>query len=347
MKAAVLVGFNKPLVIRDVPTPKPGPGEVLVRVAATGICHSDLHTLKGEWFPVSEGFILGHEISGWVEDFGPDVRNPYGLSKGDPVIVSWIVPCGVCKYCASGRENYCPMAAGRIPGIVGLNGGHAEYIAIPEIAVVPAEKGLDIHYSAPISCAYGTAYGALKSVGARGGMSIVIVGTGGVGSAAVQLASVLGMYPIIAVDVVESKLRKARELGATHVINAEKEDPVQRIREILPDGAEIVYETKPNPDLKVAQEVVERGGSVVVTGLGAATWTFSVLAMTFVGQGVRLVGSLGYRPRVDLPEIIRLAASGKLDVRKLVTHEYVPEDINRAYENLEKGLHVRAIVRWG
>lgn len=271
MKAATFRGPSRPyLEIKDVPTPKPGPGgEILIRVASTGICHSDIHLFKGDFGPVGQGFIPGHEISGWVEDLGPDVKNPWGgLRKGDPVIVSWIVPDGICKYCASGKENYCPAAAGRMTGLVGLNGGHAEYLTVPEIAVIPPlEKGVDVYYASPIACAYGTAYRALREAGVEPGTSLVIIGVGGVGLSAVQLASAMGAYPIIAVDIRDYALDKARELGATHVINSSKEDPISRIRDILPDGADVVHEARPEPDLKLAVEAVTRAGTIVVTGL--------------------------------------------------------------------------------
>ncbi|AHC52251.1 alcohol dehydrogenase [Sulfolobus acidocaldarius SUSAZ] len=349
MKAVIFKGANAPLQLADIPKPSPGEGEILIRVASTGVCHSDIHHMKGELlgFMPPEGFILGHEISGWVEDFGPNVTNPYGLQKGDPVIVSWIVPCGKCRYCASGKENYCNNVMMKMPGIIGINGGHAEYTSVPEIAVIPAREIKDMIASSPVSCAYGTAYGALKTAGASAGQSIVVVGTGGVGSAAIQLASVMGLYPIIAVDVVDSKLAKVKELGATHTVNPNKEDPVGKITEILPEGADIVYETKPNPDLQIAFNVVNKSGTMVVTGLGNATSsTINLMTNLFVGRGLRLVGSLGYRPRIDLPELVRMVASGKLDVKKLVTHVYRPDEINTAYENLEKGLHLRAIIDW-
>jgi D-arabinose 1-dehydrogenase-like Zn-dependent alcohol dehydrogenase len=348
VKAAVFLGPNKPLEIRQVEKPKPQEGEILIRVAATGVCHSDIHHMKGELIgaPPPEGFILGHEVSGWVEEFGPNTVNPYGLQKGDQVIISWLVPCGKCKYCANGKENYCNYIMTKMPGLIGINGGHAEYLTVPEIAVIPAREVRDIKIASPISCAYGTAYNALKSAGASSGQSIVIIGAGGVGSAAIQLASVMGLYPIIAVDIVESKLMKVKELGATYTINASSEDAISKILEILPEGADIVYETKPNPDLNLAFNVVSRAGNIVVTGLGSTSSTFSLLTNLFVSRGIRVIGSLGYRPRIDLPELIKLASSGKLDVRRLVSHIYSPEQINEAYDNLEKGLHIRAIIDW-
>jgi D-arabinose 1-dehydrogenase-like Zn-dependent alcohol dehydrogenase len=112
-----------------------------VKVAAAGVCHSDLHILDGEMIPPPEGFILGHEVSGWVVEFGPRCENPHGLSPGDPVVVSWIIPCGKCYWCARGQENYCPYAAARMPGLIGLNGGHAEYMTVPETAVFPIPGG--------------------------------------------------------------------------------------------------------------------------------------------------------------------------------------------------------------
>ncbi|WP_338603289.1 alcohol dehydrogenase catalytic domain-containing protein [Sulfolobus tengchongensis] len=345
MKAAVYTGSQ--LEIEDVPEPTPKEGEVLIKVASTGICHSDLHLLSGELVgPIPKGFIIGHEISGWVEEFGKNVKNPYGLHEGDPVLVSWIVPCGVCKYCANGKENYCKENANRLVGIIGVDGGHAEYMTVPEIAVIPLARNLDPYYSSPIACAYGTAYNALKSVNATSGKSVVIIGSGGVGSAAIQLANAMGLNPIIAVDIDENKLKKARDLGATHAVNANENDARSKILEILQDGADIVYETKPYPDLKLSLEVVKAGGSIVVTGLGGFATMAQIPITLFVSKGISIVGSLGYRPRIDLPELVSLASSGKIDIRKLVSHVYPPEKINEAYENLKKGVHIRAIVKW-
>lgn len=347
MKAAIFKGPGKPLSLEEVPTPRPGPGEILIRVAATGICHTDLHLFDGEIVTPPEGFVPGHEVSGWVEELGPGVENPYGLSRGDAVLVSWLIPCGRCKWCVRGQENYCPYTLSRMPGLLGLNGGHAEYLSVPEDALIPLPKGVDVYSSAPISCAYGTAYRALREVGVGPGTSCVIIGVGGVGLAAVQLAHVLGAYPIIAVDVRERALRKASELGATHLVDASTEDPIPRIREVLPDGADVVHEARPSPDLNIALEIVRRGGSIVVTGLGDPGSTISALVNHLVTNGIRIVGSLGYRPRVDLPEILSIVASGRLDVGRLISHVYSPEQINEAYENLRKGLHFRAIVKWG
>ncbi len=347
MRAAVFKGVNKSLELTEVPEPKPKGNEILVKVASTGICHSDLHLIDGELVgPLPNGFIIGHEISGWVEELGNEVKNPYGLKRGDPVIVSWIVPCGVCRNCASGKENYCKDVASKLVGILGINGGHAEYVSVPEIAVIPLAKNLDPYISSPIACAYGTAYNALKSAKSSSGNSLVIIGVGGVGSAALQLASAMGLNPIIAVDINENKLEKAKELGATHVINSSNEDARTRIIEILGGGADIVYETKPNPDLRLSLEVVKAGGSIVVTGLGGFAHLAQVPITYIVSNGISIIGSLGYRPRIDLPEIISLASSGKIDIRKLISHVYYPEHINEAYENLRKGLHIRAVVKW-
>jgi len=346
MRAAVFRGIGRPLSLEEVPTPALGPRDVLIKVAATGICHSDLHLFEGHLMTPPEGFVPGHEVSGWVEDFGPNVENPYGLRKGDPVLVSWLIPCGRCKWCVRGQENYCPQTLTRMPGLLGLNGGHAEYMAVPEDALVPLPKGVDVYSSAPISCAYGTAYRALKEAGVGPGVSYVVIGVGGVGLAAVQLARALGAHPIVAVDIREEALKKASELGATHLVNASKGDVVTRVRDLLPDGADVVHEARPNPDLKISLEAVRRGGTIVVTGLGSPKASISAPLNYFVSNGVRIIGSLGYRPRVDLPEIISLVLSGRLDVGKLVSHVYSPEQINEAYENLRKGLHARAIVKW-
>jgi len=344
MKAALYKAPGQPLELAEAPTPTPGEGEVLVKVAATGVCHSDLHILDGEMIPPPEGFILGHEVSGWVVEFGPRCENPHGLSPGDSVVVSWIIPCGRCHWCARGEENYCPYAAGRMPGLMGLNGGHAEYMAVHETAAFPIPKGVDVHTAAVISCAYGTAYRALREAGAGPGASLVVIGVGGVGLAAVELASALGAYPIVAVDIRESALKKAEELGATHTINGSKDDTLSRIRDLLPQGADVVYETKPNPDLKLALEVVRRGGKIVATGLG--TSTIEIPSNHLVMNGIKIIGSLGYKPRVDIPELLALAAAGRISPQRLISHRYKPEEINEAYQNLRLGKHHRAVVIW-
>ncbi|MFN3803868.1 MAG: alcohol dehydrogenase catalytic domain-containing protein [Pyrobaculum sp.] len=343
MKAAIFKAPRQPLELAEVEKPTPGEGEVLIRVAATGICHSDLHIIDGELIPPPGGFILGHEVSGWVVEFGPRCENPHGLSPGDPAVVSWIIPCGKCVYCARGQENYCPYAAGRMPGLVGLDGGHAEYMAAPEAAIFPIPRNLDIYAAATITCAYGTAYRALREAGVGPGASLVVIGVGGVGLAAVELASALGASPIAAVDVRPLALERARELGA-HPVDARK-DPISEARELAPQGFDVVYETKPNPDLKIALEVVRRGGTIVVTGLG--TSQVEMPASHLVINGIRIIGSLGYKPRVDIPELLTLAAAGKIDPRRLVSHRYKPEEINQAYENLRGGRHHRALVIWG
>ncbi len=344
MRAALYKAPGQPLELAETEIPTPGEGEILIKVAATGVCHSDLHILDGEIVPPPEGFILGHEVSGWVVDFGPRCENPHGLSPGDPVVISWIIPCGKCYWCVRGQENYCPYAAARMPGLVGLNGGHAEYMSVPETAVFPIPKEVDVHTAAVISCAYGTAYRALKEAAVGPGTSLVVIGVGGVGLAAVELASALGARPIIAVDVRKHVLEKAAELGATHLINATNGDPLSKIRDILPQGADVVYETKPNPDLKLAMEIVRRGGTIVVTGLG--TSTIEIPANHIVMNGIRIIGSLGYKPRTDIPELLTLAASGKIKPQRLISHKYALNEINEAYKNLRIGLHHRAIIIW-
>jgi len=318
MRAALYKAPGQPLELAETEIPTPGEGEILIKVAATGVCHSDLHILD--------------------VDFGPRCENPHGLSPGDPVVISWIIPCGKCYWCVRGQENYCPYAAARMPGLVGLNGGHAEYMSVPETAVFPIPKEVDVHTAAVISCAYGTAYRALKEAAVGPGTSLVVIGVGGVGLAAVELASALGARPIIAVDV------RKHVLGATHLINATNGDPLSKIRDILPQGADVVYETKPNPDLKLAVEIVRRGGTIVVTGLG--TSTIEIPANHIVMNGIRIIGSLGYKPRTDIPELLTLAASGKIKPQRLISHKYAPNEINEAYKNLRIGLHHRAIIIW-
>ncbi|MEM0468196.1 MAG: alcohol dehydrogenase catalytic domain-containing protein [Pyrobaculum sp.] len=340
MRAVVFKAPGQPLELAEVPVPTLKEGEVLVRVAATGVCHTDLHILDGEFLTPPEGFILGHEVSGWVEELGPGCE----LTRGTPVVVSWIVPCGKCRWCIRGRENYCPHAISKMPGLLGLDGGHAEFMAVPETAVFPIPPGVDVYTAAAVACAYGTAYRALKEANVGPGVSIVVVGAGGVGLAAVELANALGAYPIVAIDIRDAALARAKEMGATHVLDARDPGLTTKIREITQLGADVVYETKPNPDLSIALEVVRRGGVVVVTGLGLGG--VQIPTAHLVMNGIKIIGSLGYRPRSDIPELLALAAAGKINPAKLISHRYRPEEINQAYSNLRRGLHSRALVIW-
>src|SRR3989441_6578512 len=236
MKAAVLSAVGGPLTIEDIPTPAPQAGEVLVRVAACGVCHTDLHVIKGEvQFPLP--CVLGHEISGVVEAVAADVKT---TQPGDAVVCSFIMPCGVCHYCVRGRDDLCEtfFAMNRLRGTLydgssrlhrrdGTTlamysmGGLAEYAVVPASDVFPAPPGVPLTDACILGCAMMTAYGAVKhQARVQPNETVAVIGTGGVGSNVIQVAKNFGAGQIIAVDVRDDKLEAARGLGATHTVNA-------------------------------------------------------------------------------------------------------------------------------
>ena len=346
MRAAIFQGPGKPLEIADVDDPVPEAREVLVRVEACGACHSDLHVMKDHFAPLNEGQILGHEVSGRVVALGPECRNPLRLEEGSPVLVSWIASCGSCPACSREEENLCRFL--EMPGLTpGRQGGLAELMAVPEHTVIPLPESIPLDVASVLSCAYGTCFNALRNRGQlRAGESLAVFGCGGLGLAAIQLAVTLGAAEIMAVDLLEGKLRYARDLGATHTINGAETDPVGAILNVTnQQGVDMVLEATPEPRLESSLEVARRGGRVVVIGLHPMGTRVPLDMMGFSMYNLSLVAVLGYSPRRDLPPLVDLVATGRLDPARLVTRSYGLEEVNEAYRALEKGEVARAIVR--
>ncbi len=363
MKTAILRAVGAPLSIENIPRPTPRAGEVLVRVCACGVCHTDLHVMKGEVaFPIP--CVLGHEISGWVAELGPGVT---GLTLGQRVVCSFIMPCGTCYYCARGRDDLCEtfFAQNRLRGTLYDGetrlydhngspiwmysmGGLAEYAVVPATDVFSLPDELSIEESCVLGCAMFTAYGAVRN-GAelRGGESVAVVATGGVGSNVLQIARAFGASPIIAIDIREDKLAAARELGATHTIDGRTEDVVERVRAITGGrGVDVAFEVLGRPEtFNQALSIVRDGGRAVMVGIAPAGVTAPVEITRTVRRGIRIIGSYGARTRADLPEVIVLARRGAVDVVRSVTRRYTLDQAAEAYAALNQGTIVgRAIV---
>lgn len=346
MRAAVFRGAGEPLRVEEVDDPILEEREILVRVEACGACHSDLHVMKEEFVPLDAGQILGHEVSGRVAAFGPACRNPLNLREGDPVVVSWIASCGACRECARGEENLCRFL--EMPGLTpGRQGGLAELLAVPEHTVVPLPESVPLDTASVLSCAYGTCFHALRDRGAlRAGESLAVFGCGGLGLAAIQLAATFGAGEIVAVDLLETKLRMAVDLGATHVVNAAKTDPVDDILEHTDQrGVDLVLEATPEPQLRSSLEVARRGGRVVVIGLHPLGTRMPLDMMGFSMYNLTLLACLGYSPRRDLSPLVDLVATGRLDPSRIVSRSFSLDEVNDAYAALERGTVARAIVR--
>ncbi len=327
MKAAVVRELGQPLVIEERPIPVPGPGEVLVRIRATGVCHTDLHAAQGDW-PVKPRapFIPGHEGAGVVAALGPGVTT---LKEGDPVGIAWLHDaCGGCEHCITGWETLCE--AQHNSGY-GVDGSFAEYAigAAPYVARLP--DGVDFPTIAPILCAGVTTYKGIKEAEVRPGEWIAISGIGGLGHVAVQYARAMGLH-VAALDVTPEKLALARQLGAEIAIDARDPDAAAKLVKVTGGGAHGVLVTAVSrPAFAQALQLVRRKGTISLVGLPPgefATPIFDVVLKRITLRG-SIVGT-----RKDLAEAIAFAAEGKVRAH---IHRARLEDINDVFANLEAG----------
>ena len=306
MKAAVVHEFCRPLVIEDVAKPVPGPGQVLVKVETSGLCHTDIHAARGDW-PVKPAppFIPGHEGVGLVERLGEGVTR---LHEGDRVAVPWLGwACGACEACASGWETLCPNA--RYTGYT-VNGGFAQYVVAEAAFVGLVPSSIDPLDAAPLTCAGVTTYKAVKVSGARSSDLVAVFGIGGLGHMAVQYARIAGAT-VAAVDVLDSKLDVAKELGATYVVNAATDDPAEAIQALGGADAAIVLAATPQA-CEQAFASLKRNGTLVLVGLPADNIMHLPIFETVL-KGIKVVGSL-VGTRVDLAETFDLHADGRTTV---------------------------------
>ncbi len=319
MKAAVVHEFGHALVIEDVAIPTPGPGEVLVKIETSGLCHTDIHAAHGDW-PVkpSRPFIPGHEGVGLVERVGVGVTR---LREGDRVAIPWLGwACGACEACASGWETLCPNA--RYTGYT-VNGGFAEYVVADAAFAGLVPASIDPLDAAPLTCAGVTTYKAVKVSGARSSDLVAVFGIGGLGHLAVQYAHIAGAT-VAAVDVLDSKLDVAKGLGATYMVNAATEDPAEAIQALGGADAAIVLAASPQA-CEQAFASLRRNGTLVLVGLPADN-VMRLPIFETVLKGIKVVGSL-VGTRVDLAETFDLHADGRTTI---VRESGRLEDVNEA-----------------
>jgi propanol-preferring alcohol dehydrogenase len=328
MKAAVVREFGKPLTIEEVAVPEPGPGQVQVKIEASGVCHTDLHAAEGDW-PVKPNppFIPGHEGVGYVSAVGAGVKL---VKEGDRVGIPWLYSsCGHCKHCLGGWETLCHEQENTGYSV---NGGFAEYaIADPNyVGHLPAN--VSFNDIAPILCAGVTVYKGLKMTETKPGDWVVISGIGGLGHVAVQYAKAMGMN-VAAVDVDDAKLDLARRLGATVTVNAKtSNDPAAEIKAQTDGGAQGVLVTAVSPKaFEQAVNMTARGATVALNGLPPGDFPLSIFDMVLNGTTVRgsIVGT-----RLDLQEALQFAADEK--VRATVSVEPL-ENINDIFQRMHKG----------
>ena len=360
VKAAVLYEPRTPLVVETVDLDEPKEGEVLVRIAAAGVCHSDYHVMKGEWNPPLP-MVLGHEAAGVVERVGPGVN----LSKpGDHVILNFRPNCGWCRYCTIGRPVLCNGSASNrwlmFDGTARLHKGgqdiyhfartasFAEYVVVPQSGAVPTRADMPLDKACLVGCAVMTGVGSvINTAKVEPGSSVVVIGCGGIGLNIIQGALLAGAERIIAVDLLESKLAYAREFGATDIVDAGRGDAVERIRDLTDGGADYAFEAiGNNRTILQAYESTRLGGVTVVVGMAPEDDQVSINSLSLPRTERVIMGSWygSARPWVDLPKMVDLYLDGKLKIDPLISRTFSLDQINEAYDALEKGEVARSIL---
>lgn len=338
MKAAVFYAGDQPLKIEEVPTPTPAPGEALIKVAACGVCHTDLHYLDhGVPTFKKPPLILGHEVSGVIAALGGGA-SPW--KEGDRVLLPAVYGCGQCAMCRTGRENVCEKMV-----MFGNNvdGGYAEYIIAPAKDLLRLPDELPLEEGAIIADAVTTPYHAVVNRGdLKPGDQVVVFGCGGIGLNLVQIAAALGGN-VIAVDILPEKLDWARQLGARITLNGRDYERIDKeIRKLTGGGADIGFEAIGNP-ITQAQTFasLRTGGRFVVVGFSAQPMSLDIGRVMY--REMEIVGSLGCRA-VDYPRVLELARQNKIKVKELVTARFALEEINLAFDVLRRGEGIRSII---
>lgn len=338
MRAAIFHGSGRPLTLGELPRPSLGPGDALVKVAACGFCHTDLHYLDhGVATAKAPPMVLGHEISGTVEELGPSATE---RALGDRVLVPAVLPCGSCELCRRGRGNICPrlMMLGNH-----IDGGFAEYVRVPARDLVPLPSGMDLARSAVIADALTTPYHAVVHRGqVRSGDWVVVVGCGGVGINVVQFARAAGAN-VIAVDLRPEKLELALRLGATEALDASQHPQLGReVQKRTGGGANVAFEVVGTPEtVRTALSTLRRGGRLCVLGYSDSVVPVPLNRLMFFEY--EIVGSLGCRP-VDYPQVIEMVRSGKVRLDEVVTRTVPLDRIGEAADDLRNGRGLRTLV---
>nr|WP_083212263.1 Zn-dependent alcohol dehydrogenase [Mycobacterium malmoense] len=380
-RAAILYEYGRPWSVEEFELDPPKAGEVLVRLAATGLCHSDEHIRQGKLAPPPETLralglpamsptIGGHEGSGVVVDVGAGVD---GFAPGDHVVTSFVAVCGQCRWCASGMEYLCDTGSGTLaPGMptdgtfrhhtidgrrlghVSKIGAFAEHTVVAANSLVKIDPDFPLVPAALLACAVPTGYGsAARRAGVRGGDTVVVIGTGGIGTAAVQGARISGAARIVAVDVSDFKRSSAPQFGATHTA-ATAADAVELVRDltrgVMADAVVVAPAMIGEADVSAALTLTRKGGTCVLTGLPApATHSVAVALQDFILMNKTLCGTVfgSCNPKSDIALLATLYESGRLLLDEMITKRYRLDDINDAYADLTAGRLIRGVIDFG
>jgi Zn-dependent alcohol dehydrogenase len=362
MRAAVLYQAGAPLRVEEVDLAPPNPGEVRVRVAAAGVCHSDYHYMCGD-LTANLPAVLGHEGAGVVEEVGPGVTS---VAPGDHVVLLWRTSCGSCAYCSAGRPALCPAgmamrASGRMAdGTSRLSRGgeeirhflgvscFAEQSVCSERAVLKIPDDVPLPVAAVAGCAVMTGVGAVVNTArVEAGSTVLVIGAGGVGLCAVMGAVLAGAARVVAADLSPTKLELATQFGATDVVNASREDVPAAVRELTGGGVDYAFEVIGLPEtVTQAVRALKTGGTAVAIGVAPVGAAAQVNLLELVLQEKTLKGSIygSTRPQADFPRLFDLYRRGRLPLDRLLTREWPLAQVNEAYDALLAGTVARSVL---
>jgi alcohol dehydrogenase (nicotinoprotein) len=363
-KAAVVQEVGKPIEVEELDLDGPRDGEVLIRYTYAGLCHSDVHIQHGD-LPARLPMVLGHEGAGVIEEVGPGVTR---VAAGDNVVCSFIPNCGVCRYCATGRQSICDMGAtileGNLPGnrfpITGPSGDYgamcmlgtfSQYGVIHQNSVVKVDDDLPLDKAVLVGCGVPTGWGsAVNTANVQPGDTVAVYGVGGIGINAVQGARYAGAKNVVAIDPLENKREKAMELGATHAFATAEEAQEAIVNMTRGQGADSAILTVGLMDPEVVSagfNAIGKGGTVVLTGLNKIelpTIQLSGSILTLFRKSVK--GSLfgDCNPTTDIPKILGLYQAGDLKLDELITRTYTLDQVNEGYDDLLSGKNIRGVM---
>lgn len=361
-KTAVVYEHDKPVVVDDLEVDAPKANEVLIRMVASGVCHSDLSVVNGTIYydpPVA----LGHEGAGVIEQVGADVES---VRPGDHVVLSFVSYCGNCRMCKIDRVCLCEGFSTRrgyllddtcrlqnsanqpIPQMARI-GTMSEYSVVPEQSLIKVDSHYPLEKAVLVGCGVTTGVGAvLNTAQVEPGSWVAVIGTGGVGLNVIQGAVLASAERIIAIDRVPKKLEFARSFGATDTVNASDADPIEAIRDLTGGlGVDYAFEVIGNPQtIEQAYAIVRPAGTAVIVGVSHHEAAVSLPAQSIVMMEKRLIGSFygSAVPRVDMPKLLKLYDEGKLKLDELITQNYRLEQVNEAFADLEAGKNARGVI---
>ncbi|MFL5626817.1 MAG: Zn-dependent alcohol dehydrogenase [Ktedonobacteraceae bacterium] len=364
-RTAVIYAPGEPIQIEEIELDPPKEHEVLVRMVAAGICHSDYHIISGE-LPSYLPLALGHEGAGIVEAIGPNVTN---CKVGDHVVLSFIPSCGRCRYCTEGHSNLCNMGASilmgpQLDGTFRLHGEKgdigqmcvistfSERTVVSDMSVVVVDDYYPLNRAVLVGCGVPTGIGAvIHRAKVTPGSTVMVIGCGGIGMNAVQGAALAGARMIIAVDVNDFKLEKAKEFGATHTVNSKNEDPVAIAKDLTwGEGVDYAFEAIATPaTIGQAYAATGKNGTVVVIGLTPATAeSIPIPPLDLVLFQKTLMGTLygDSQPRYDIPNLLKMYHAGKVKLDELVTRTYTLDQVNEAYADMLAGKNIRGVIEF-